>query len=867
MNAQGSESKSDFVRDFLKLEGRSGLLRQFLFLFCGLCLTLSAFFILQSFVYRVVEDEKSRISQDFVEEVVRDFNALARPLAGVSELIALSGGARGEDIRQVMEQKRSDYAHFSQIIWFYKAPSGKWTYYTLLGEEAGGENIIRPDSAFLKAALGAGAADKAGVEVLADFYTFQTLEHRGQPKIVSRPFLLARAVSLQDKRRGFVVAVMDGGALFSERWIADHRMLSFMRVRDVEAKISVLEFDRSPHERLDTFDGGPVYEFSFAGRNFEVSSVFLQDRYSGFLNGFPYVLGFFGLFLVGAGTLYIRKNQQQSEALVRLNDILERKNYELQAEAEERERLNKVIRDAEKKSRAVVDAVGDIIFEADEDGRIVFLNHAWKSITGFDVKQSVGQTLEQLVHPEDKERLLSDFSSLVSGQGQNARIFTQVRASDGTFKAVELSMKAVKSVGSGGVSVIGTFTDIEERRKVERALSHAEKKYRSIVENAAGGIFQLTQEGLYLSANPAFARILGYYSPEQLLREVKNANEQLYLDPARRQAFYKELVHTRGAVTRDTQIRKRDGKIIWVQESVRAVKDDNGALLFFEGSVEDITQRRESELAVYEAKVHSDLANRAKSEFLSNMSHELRTPLNSIIGFSEMIKDEIYGKIEQRSYWEYARDIHESGQKLLRVINEILDISKIEAGERQLNEGVVNIGELVDGAVQLLETKIENAQVVITRALDDVPEIVGEELALKQVVLNLLSNAVKFTPDQGRITISGHVGRDGRFHFSVTDTGIGLDEYEIRKALSPFGQVDNELSRSGSGTGLGLTLVDALVKLHGGEFELFSQKGIGTTATVILPADRIVRPSGKGGNSGEVEGAGEEGCQGADVFE
>jgi signal transduction histidine kinase len=118
-------------------------------------------------------------------------------------------------------------------------------------------------------------------------------------------------------------------------------------------------------------------------------------------------------------------------------------------------------------------------------------------------------------------------------------------------------------------------------------------------------------------------------------------------------------------------------------------------------------------------------------------------------------------------------------------------------------------------------------------------------LALKQVVLNLLSNAVKFTPDGGRITLSAHVSKHGRFHFSVTDTGIGLDEMEIKKALSPFGQLNNDLNRSGSGTGLGLTLVDALVKLHGGDFELFSQKGIGTTATMILPADRIVKKKEK----------------------
>lgn len=158
-----------------------------------------------------------------------------------------------------------------------------------------------------------------------------------------------------------------------------------------------------------------------------------------------------------------------------------------------------------------------------------------------------------------------------------------------------------------------------------------------------------------------------------------------------------------------------------------------------------------------------------------------------------------------------------------------------------MNESVVNIEAVFDSVAELLETKIENAHLHITRALGGVPNIIVEELALKQILLNLLSNAVKFTPYDGRITVSAQLSREGDMHISITDTGVGLDEYEIKKALSPFGQVDNDLSRSGSGTGLGLTLVGALVGLHGGSFDLFSKKGIGTTATVILPAERVVR--------------------------
>ncbi len=242
-----------------------------------------------------------------------------------------------------------------------------------------------------------------------------------------------------------------------------------------------------------------------------------------------------------------------------------------------------------------------------------------------------------------------------------------------------------------------------------------------------------------------------------------------------------------------------------------------------------------------EAKLNSDLANRAKSEFLANMSHELRTPLNSIIGFSEMIKNEVFGEIAHREYWEYARDINDSGKKLLQVINEILDISKIEAGERQLNEGQVSVDVLAGTCLELLQVKINNSQLIVHNNLQGMPQVVGESLAIKQAMMNLLSNAVKYTPKAGRISLTYELQRNGDLQVSVSDTGIGLDEHEIKKALSPFGQLNNELSRSTSGTGLGLTLVDSLMRLHGGEFRLISQKGIGTTATIVFPAKRVLQ--------------------------
>jgi signal transduction histidine kinase len=237
------------------------------------------------------------------------------------------------------------------------------------------------------------------------------------------------------------------------------------------------------------------------------------------------------------------------------------------------------------------------------------------------------------------------------------------------------------------------------------------------------------------------------------------------------------------------------------------------------------------------------LANRAKSEFLANMSHELRTPLNAIIGFSEIIRNEAMGPVGMKAYAEYAGDINDSGKKLMTVINDILDISRIEAGNRTLNETLFSFSTMAGSCVSLMSNKAEAGRVTVVNNLHaDMPKIIGEELALKQVLMNLLSNAIKFTQQQGRVSLDCEYGGAGQdLRISISDTGIGMDEREIEKALSPFGQVENALSRNNSGTGLGLTLVSALIKMHDGQFELISRKGAGTTATIIIPAYRVAQ--------------------------
>jgi signal transduction histidine kinase len=271
------------------------------------------------------------------------------------------------------------------------------------------------------------------------------------------------------------------------------------------------------------------------------------------------------------------------------------------------------------------------------------------------------------------------------------------------------------------------------------------------------------------------------------------------------------------------------------------VKDESQNILYFEGSMEDINQRKAAENALRHAKMQSDIANRAKTEFIANMSHELRTPLNSIIGFSEIIRDETLGPMGQKNYVEYASDIHKSGKALLKIITEILDISKIESGNRDLNESEFPLERTLKVCIDLLGPKVHERQISVEYKAKDIPVLVGEELALRQVIMNIYSNAIKFTPYGGCITFFSNFDHDGSFRLSISDTGMGLDQDEIRKAFSPFGQADNALDRAGAGAGLGLPLSQMIMELHGGRIEMLSEKGIGTSVTMIFPASRVVK--------------------------
>ncbi len=254
----------------------------------------------------------------------------------------------------------------------------------------------------------------------------------------------------------------------------------------------------------------------------------------------------------------------------------------------------------------------------------------------------------------------------------------------------------------------------------------------------------------------------------------------------------------------------------------------------------DISEARHREEELRTARDHAEMASRSKTEFLANMSHELRTPLNAIIGFSEVLKEEMFGAIGNERYVTYAHDIHDSGMLLLDIINDILDVSKAEAGKLELHEEPVDIRNTVMSSLRLIRARAAEGDLRLKLDIPrGLPPLMVDQRMLKQILINLLSNAVKFTPAGGEVTISVEC-RKGEVAFSVADTGIGIDEKDLGRALEPFAQVDSAFSRQHQGTGLGLPLVKSLVELHGGRLSIESRLGQGTRVTVHLGADRVL---------------------------
>jgi PAS domain S-box-containing protein len=817
---------------------------------CGLILTIVSYSIMNIFINPMIDDSIRGEMSELAEHINEKFDSLEKELQLGTGMIALSSVVPQDRITREFQQAINEDSSFQSVHWLHSVAQGQYAAYKIhdvtLSPDATKEPVLSiPEQELHKIVIQAMANESAKPRVISPFQ-----EGKGQSLEKDKGILIL-AMSVQSdsqtKAQDIIYAIASIDSLLPLDFFAERKniyalnislkngealkpIFSYNQVNGKEAKEGAVSV-HSRNGSINLFDTYLSLKVSFT----------LSDREL-YLQKVPLFLLLFGIVLTGIGTYFVFNNQKQSYRLAFMNKELLSKNDELSREISEREKLNLALRKAEKENRSVIDSVSDIIFETSTSGQILFLNETWQKITGFSTDRSLGRNIFDLLYMQDQTEQKNNFALLVKGKKQAYRAFTRLRTSDGTFRAVELAVSMLRQDENREMRVVGTITDVEERRRAERALSEAEKKFRAMVENAASGIYQVTPEGHYLSANPAMANILGYDTPEDFLKQITNANIDVYVNPTERERSLRDVLRD-GSVNAEVQVKKKSGEVIWVHENLRTVKDDDGQLIYFEGSMDDITRRKETEIALTEAKMQSDLANRGKSEFLANMSHELRTPLNAIIGFSDIIKGQAFGPVGSKEYIEYASEIHDSGKRLLQVINDVLDVSRIEAGNRQLNEGIVDLVKVTASALDMLSPKIEGSKLTITNLIDaQSPRLIGEAHAIKQMMTNLLSNAIKFTPAGGLVTISHELDEQGQFRLSVTDTGQGLTDEELEKAMTRFGQVNTKFSKSDSGTGLGLTLVQSLIALHGGTLELFSQKNIGTTATLIFPAKRVSMP-------------------------
>jgi len=423
-----------------------------------------------------------------------------------------------------------------------------------------------------------------------------------------------------------------------------------------------------------------------------------------------------------------------------------------------------------------------------------------------------------------------------------------VRTPGGRTRWFETRSLPVVEPNGKVMRLIGTDTEITLRRQTENHAREREALLNSVLENLPVGILIKDKDLRYQSANKTYLEWYGATMEDlrgKTFGETTGFQEDNDNSSVEKQE--REVLETGAIVERLSARNFADGKQHVVRITKFPIHDGKGEISKIGSVSVDMTEQIVIQEELEAANKRLDAANRAKPEFLAHMSHELRTPLNSVIGFSDMVRTETLGPIENKTYVQYAGYIQQSASHLLDVINDILDISKIEAGELELDETPTGLGELVDDAMTLASQRAAGKKLNVSSEIpDDLPLLLLDDRMIKQVMVNLLSNAVKFTPDGGAVVVSAKCDPDRQILVSVRDTGIGMAEKDIPRAMQPFEQVRRSARLTHGGTGLGLSLSKKLVELHGAELFINSELGVGTTVTVMFPASRTIVERNRG---------------------
>lgn len=470
-------------------------------------------------------------------------------------------------------------------------------------------------------------------------------------------------------------------------------------------------------------------------------------------------------------------------------------------------------------------------------GAPLFVNSAMAKLVGIGSREELlaEPSILPFLHPDDRAMVGTNVRDRLAGRSAPTDYEFRLLARDGGIIWVDCRASVIE--WSGGPAVLAALFDINARKEALQAQTRSEALLaRAFTATPEMMALQSMADGRYVKVNDAFCRMLGRAAEDLVGRTPREIG--VWANDGFDEALRSELAAARTVRMAEATMRPADGGAVTVELSAEILELQGDALLLMVGR--DVTLHRLQEEDLRRSKQEAELANRTKSEFLANMSHELRTPLNAVLGFSQVMRDELLGPLGTPRYREYADDIHRSGALLLNIINDVLDLAKLEAGKVELREETFSLPGAIRESARLVRDRAREGDLTLDLPLSDGdPWIVGDERLIKQVVLNLLSNAVKFTPPGGRVSVRIEEGASGAIVIHVADTGIGMSEEDIPRALAPFGQIDSAFTRRHAGTGLGLPLAKSLVELHGGDLTIRSGPGEGTDIAVTIPTRRV----------------------------
>jgi len=475
-----------------------------------------------------------------------------------------------------------------------------------------------------------------------------------------------------------------------------------------------------------------------------------------------------------------------------------------------------------------------------------------------DAMLSFGE-VASIVHPEDTD-LFAMANRIVSREIDHIDQIFRMRNAAGNWVWMRARAQVVDPDASE-IHLIGIAVDVSEQRSLAQRSEAADQRLRMAIENITESFVLWDSSNRLVMSNTKFQQDTGL-SPAEIVPGMRREELEYRMNPIRAERRLTPMSDNSGAVTHErqladgrwlqvTEIKTRDGGTVAVGTDISQIKQQQEKLVESErrlmSTIHDLyvarkaEQDRSRELVLLNREYmketeRAEAANRAKSEFLANMSHELRTPLNAIIGFSELMEQGIFGSLGNDRYQEYVSDIYASGTYLLGVINDILDMSKIEAGQFSINREAVDLSPLILETVRVVSLQATKKDIEVHTDIPDSLTVRCDRRALKQILINLLSNAVKFTGQGGNVTLRARP-IDGKLVMLIKDTGCGIPSDALKKLGRPFEQVENQFSKSHTGSGLGLAISRSLTDLHGGTLRIRSKEGVGTVVRVTLPLD------------------------------